>query len=429
MSAPYLGDYVPGNVVRFMWNSADSNGASITRSTNGTISVYKDLGLTQSTSGVTDTEDIDGLTGVHGVAIDTSSDGTFYSAGSDFQVVLSAATIDTRTVNAVIGHFSLSFRSALRPTTATRTLDVSAGGEAGVDWANVGSQSTSVNLSATTTNVVNTATAVTTVNGLAANVITATAIAADAITAAKVADGTIDAATFAASAITATAIASDAITAAKIADGAIDAATLAAGTITAAKFAAGAIDAAAIADGAIDAATFAAGAITATVIADGAIDAATLAAGTITAAKFGAGAIDATAIADGAIDAATFAAGAINATVVADGTIDAATFAAGAIDATAIAANAITSSEFAQSAADKVFGSGGAAMAELAQGTPTATPRPDQALMALYMALRNLTQVTATEKRVTNDAGTVIFKKALTDDGTTYTEAEAVTGP
>lgn len=38
----------------------------------------------------------------------------------------------------------------LKPTTQGRTLDVSAGGEAGVDWANVGSQTTTVNLSATT---------------------------------------------------------------------------------------------------------------------------------------------------------------------------------------------------------------------------------------------------------------------------------------
>lgn len=60
----------------------------------------------------------------------------------------------------------------------------------------------------------------------------AATLAADSITAAKVADGTIDAATFAASAITATAIAADAITAAKIANGAIDAATFAAGTFT-----------------------------------------------------------------------------------------------------------------------------------------------------------------------------------------------------
>lgn len=38
----------------------------------------------------------------------------------------------------------------LSPTTAGRTLDVSAGGEAGVDWANVGSPTTSINLSGTT---------------------------------------------------------------------------------------------------------------------------------------------------------------------------------------------------------------------------------------------------------------------------------------
>ena len=38
----------------------------------------------------------------------------------------------------------------LAPTTAGRTLDVSAGGEAGVDWANVGSATTTVTLSGTT---------------------------------------------------------------------------------------------------------------------------------------------------------------------------------------------------------------------------------------------------------------------------------------
>lgn len=146
----YLGDFDTGDIVRGMWNSNDSNGASITRSTNGTISVYKDGGTTQSTTGVTDTEDFDGLTGVHLAAIDTSSDGTFYSAGSDFHVVLSGATIDTRTVNAVLFSFSLRNRSHLLPTTAGRTLDVSSGGEAGIDWANVGSPTTTVGLSGTT---------------------------------------------------------------------------------------------------------------------------------------------------------------------------------------------------------------------------------------------------------------------------------------
>jgi hypothetical protein len=43
----------------------------------------------------------------------------------------------------------------LAPTTAGRTLDVSAGGEAGIDWANVGSPMTVVNLAGTQINEVN----------------------------------------------------------------------------------------------------------------------------------------------------------------------------------------------------------------------------------------------------------------------------------
>lgn len=115
------------------------------------------------------------------------------------------------------------------PNTSGRGMDVTAGGEVGIDWANVGSPTTTLNLSGTT---VKTATDVETdtvdiqgrlpaalvsgrmdasVGAMAANVLTATAIAADAITAAKIADGAIDAATFAAGAITAAVIATGAI--------------------------------------------------------------------------------------------------------------------------------------------------------------------------------------------------------------------------
>lgn len=146
--------------------------------------------------------------------------------------LISDYTGSTRTVTLVAGttftaaagdNFS-AFKPALLPTVAGRTLDVSSTGEAGLDWANVGTPGSTVGLSATTVATVTTAataTNVTTVNGLASGVITATSIAADAITAAK------------------------------IADGAIDAATLATGAITAAKFAAGAIDAAALASDAV----------------------------------------------------------------------------------------------------------------------------------------------------------------------------------
>lgn len=281
----YLGDFRTGKTVRFAWNSNAVAGESITRATNGTVSVYKDGGTTQSTTGVSDTEDFDSLTGVHLVAIDTSSDGTFYSAGSDFLVVLSAATIDGKTINAVLFGFSLENRSHLMPTTDGRKLDVSAGGEAGVDWANVGSPTTTLNLSGTT---VKTATDVETdtqdiqsrlpaalvsgridasVGAMASGVLTATAIAADAITDAKVAsDVTIASVTGAVGSVTG---AVGSVT------GAVGSVTgnvggnvtgsvgsVATGGISATSFAAGAIDSAAIATNAIDAAALAADAIT-----------------------------------------------------------------------------------------------------------------------------------------------------------------------
>lgn len=106
---PYFGDYAAGETINFMWHSFNSSGASVTRATNGTISVYKDNSTTQTTTGVTDTEDFDSLTGVHHVAIATTD--SFYTAGTDYIVVLSGATIDGQTVNAVIGHFSIENRT------------------------------------------------------------------------------------------------------------------------------------------------------------------------------------------------------------------------------------------------------------------------------------------------------------------------------
>ena len=106
---PYLGDIAEDSVLYFTWDTNDGDGDSITRATDGTISVYKDDGDTQSTAGITDTEDFDSLTGVHMCKIDTSAD-AFYATGHDYSVVLSAATIDGQTVNATLAHFSIQNR-------------------------------------------------------------------------------------------------------------------------------------------------------------------------------------------------------------------------------------------------------------------------------------------------------------------------------
>ncbi len=112
--AGYLGDFPADQAVYFMWNTYDSNGASVTRATDGVVAVYKDnsdgssFDQTQVTTGVTDDEDVDGLTGVHSIAITTTN--AWYEIGHDYVVVLSAAGIDGQTVNTAIATFSIENR-------------------------------------------------------------------------------------------------------------------------------------------------------------------------------------------------------------------------------------------------------------------------------------------------------------------------------
>src|SRR5690606_499772 len=81
------------------------------------------------------------------------------------------------------------------PTTSGRSIDVTATGEVGVDWSNIGSPTTAVNLSGTTVK------AVTDGVSLIDGAITAAKIAASAITAAKIATDAIGADQLAAAAI------------------------------------------------------------------------------------------------------------------------------------------------------------------------------------------------------------------------------------
>ena len=67
------------------------------------------------------------------------------------------------------------------------------------------------------------------------------------------------------------------------------------------------------------------------------------------------------------------------------------------------------------------------AISELGVAAPTATPTLRTGLMLLYMALRNKTdvQTSGTDAlEIHNNAGTLITKKLLTDDGTDYSEAK-----
>lgn len=168
--AEYVGDYAVGtdNICKVFNTYQPSTGASFTAASLA-VDIYKDDNTTQDNdSGLTVDDDFDSLTGAHQVCVDTSSDGTFYSAGSMFTVVVSVGTVDSVSiVGTEVMTFSLAKTSALRPTTAGRTLDVSAGGEAGLDWSNIGSPTTSVALSGTTVDLVSGAVDDTAINSAA----------------------------------------------------------------------------------------------------------------------------------------------------------------------------------------------------------------------------------------------------------------------
>lgn len=144
----HLGDFAVGATVHCKFNTyRPSTGAVFTLAGTPAVAVYKDSGATEDTDGVTLSVDFDSRTGLHHLAIDTSADATFYSAGGHFEAVLTAGTVDGVSVAGT--------------TVASFTLAK----------ANVAS--------------------------LSANTITAASIAPDAITAGKIAPGAIDAATFA----------------------------------------------------------------------------------------------------------------------------------------------------------------------------------------------------------------------------------------
>lgn len=66
----------------------------------------------QSSVGISDTRDVLGAVGVDSCAIDLSN--AFYAPHDDYMVILVGATVDSESVNAVLGEFSILNRSHSR---------------------------------------------------------------------------------------------------------------------------------------------------------------------------------------------------------------------------------------------------------------------------------------------------------------------------
>lgn len=126
----YKGDIALSQILYFSFTTRSPNtGAPVTLSGSPSLAIYKDDGTTESTAGITLTADFDSKTGLNLVKIDTSADGTFYATGHDFTVVIAAGTVSSvSVVNETVGYFSINNRSALRPATAGRTINVDTNG-------------------------------------------------------------------------------------------------------------------------------------------------------------------------------------------------------------------------------------------------------------------------------------------------------------
>lgn len=156
----WLGEYPEDfTAVTCLFTTHDQTGAALAPSSAfeaDDVRIYKNGNDAQkaTTNGVTMTSPFDTVTGLHALVIDTSNDtgdGGFWVAGAVYTLVLVPdETVDSLAVVKVIGQFGLALAPALRPTVAGRTLDVTATGAAGIDWANVENPTTVLALTQTT---------------------------------------------------------------------------------------------------------------------------------------------------------------------------------------------------------------------------------------------------------------------------------------
>lgn len=138
----YLGDFRVGTTFDTKFCTVATTGAPTQLAGSPVISAYPDNSLTQITAGITLSVDFDSVTGLNNVRV-VATGGNGYATATNYQLVITTGTVGgVSVVGYVVAEFSIEARSALMPTTGGLTLDVSAGGEAGLDWANIGSKTT-----------------------------------------------------------------------------------------------------------------------------------------------------------------------------------------------------------------------------------------------------------------------------------------------
>ncbi len=104
----WIGDFLENSTHHHHYNTNDGDGASITKSTPGTLYAIKDGNFANKVStGISETEV---ATGVWKITMVLTN--AFYAIGSDYAIYDDAAVIDTQTVNNAIVNFSIENRTS-----------------------------------------------------------------------------------------------------------------------------------------------------------------------------------------------------------------------------------------------------------------------------------------------------------------------------
>lgn len=152
----WIGDFRLGDTIDHKFTTRQISGQPFSLAGTPVISAFVGTSTVSITTGVSLQTDFAGLTGLNHVRVlATGANG--FATLSNYSLVLTAGTVNSVTVRAeIIGAFSIENRSALMPAVGTRSIAITAAGNAGIDWGNVANTTTSVTLSATTFNAANT---------------------------------------------------------------------------------------------------------------------------------------------------------------------------------------------------------------------------------------------------------------------------------
>lgn len=106
----FIGNFLINSIIETKFTTVDTSGVAAGLSTSPILGIFKDNSTSSTIVGITTTIDFSSITGLNHVEIDLSQDGSFYSAGSDFQLVILAGTLTSSSSSLngyVINEFSI----------------------------------------------------------------------------------------------------------------------------------------------------------------------------------------------------------------------------------------------------------------------------------------------------------------------------------